>query len=265
MLKQTLTATLILLFVVSMVVAAVYPQVYLWDANTPLALADVNRPPPSHQTIDHNSFIYRDIMVGTQLVIIIDSNEVGYWSGGLYINGQDRNYGILSARDFNEISRDWDGSHLMAAGKEAHINSWADDSKKGFDFYSDDAIPGKWFLIDYNAIKTGTCNIGFYEYDYNNPYSFFEPIYNLTFNQVPTRDFTKDNIVNFKDFASLTSFWHKKQADFNDSDWHSEFDFDKDKRIDVNDLILFTDFWLERTRKTAPEPNLPQPKPTESK
>ncbi|MCJ7729293.1 MAG: hypothetical protein MUO27_05395, partial [Sedimentisphaerales bacterium] len=49
-------------------------RVYFRDSNTPLELADPNVP-----------WVYRDIMVGTRLTIIVDSNASGSWSGGLLI------------------------------------------------------------------------------------------------------------------------------------------------------------------------------------
>ena len=40
-----------------------------------------------------------DIMVGTNLTLIVSSDANDYWSGGLFVAGQDRALATLSARD----------------------------------------------------------------------------------------------------------------------------------------------------------------------
>ena len=42
-----------------------------------------------------------DIMVGTQLTLIVSSDSNDYWSGGLFIAGQDRELGTLAGRDWD--------------------------------------------------------------------------------------------------------------------------------------------------------------------
>ena len=205
------------------------------DGNTSLELADANIP-----------FVYRDIMVGTQLTIIVSSDANKEWDGGaLVITEGDRNYGLLSARDYNEITHDWEGSRFEAAGDTACVWDWEEPELgiAGFEFYGDDsAVAGDWFIIDYNAIEIGDCNVDFYDYEED----WFTPIYYLSFSHVRTRDFNKDTKVDFTDFAVFGSYW--QVADCNGPNWCEGTDLDTDGNVDSNDLMLFVDYWLETTQ-----------------
>ena len=209
----------------------VFPQVYLTDSNTPLPLRDPNIP-----------FVYRDIMVGTKLTIIVSSDVNEYWSdgGSLAIEEAYLAYGILSARGPKE-GEDWSGSHLPAAGKEALVVWWPVNE---FDLYttvSSVIQAGDWFIIDYNAINIGTCNVGFYDYSI----SWDNPVYYIRFSHVRTRDFDKDTKVDFSDFAVFASHWQENEC--GDPDWCEGTDLDTNGGVDVNDLMLFTEYWLEKT------------------
>jgi hypothetical protein len=240
MLKKQLIILSVILTITGYAAGIVSTNVYLSDSKTPLEIADVNAP-----------FVYyKDIMAGTKLTIAIDSNSSGLWEGGLYIAGIDRDYGVLTGRDFNDITLDWKGSRLGAAGSEARIYDYQDDLMSGFDFYGDIyATAGQWYIIDYTAINEGTCSVGFYDYlvDYLNP------VYYMVFNNVPTRDFNDDSIVNFQDFAVFASAW--QVDDCTDSGKCAKIDLNKDNKVDINDLILFADYWLESTQVTTAEPN----------
>jgi hypothetical protein len=85
-------------------------RVCLADGNTPLELADPNIP-----------FVYRDIMVGTKLTIIVSSDAEGSLNARLAIIGEDQNRGLLSARDYNDTTHDWAGSHLPASSDKALV------------------------------------------------------------------------------------------------------------------------------------------------
>jgi hypothetical protein len=293
MLKLLLIANLTNLVIFQTVSGEVSTRVYLWDANTPLEIGDANKPfylyPPDPnlpiKMLDpNNPFLYRDIMVGTKLVITIDSNAAKEWSGGLFLIDANRDYGVLSGRDFNDITFDWEGSRFNNAGSNARVFEVYDNITSGFDCYGDiDATAGKWFIFDYNATKLGTCQIGFYDYSVD----WFEPIYKITFNQVPTRDFNNDKIVDFNDFSIFASCWQLN--DCNEAGWCrktyingivdsnsyvltncnssgkcGKVDLDKNGIVDINDFLLFADFWLERTEKTIVEPNLPEPNSPQS-
>ena len=208
-------------------------SVCLADGNTALELADVNTP-----------CVYRDIMVGTKLTIIIssDANDCSNWSGDLFIMGEYQEYGFLSARDFNEITLDWAGSRLPAAGEMARIWDWFEPGVQGFTFEGDNyATMGNWFIIDYTATNEGKCHVALYDHSI----SWFEPVINLTFSHVPTRDFDDNNTVDFADFAVFASCWQLNLC--SEPELCMGADINTDGYIDVKDLFLFAEFWLDST------------------
>jgi hypothetical protein len=223
--------------------AEIFTRVCLADGNTPLGLADPCIP-----------LVYRPIMVGTHLTIIISSDTSGDWDGGeLTIWDANQNYGDLYGRDYNEETLDWQGSRFPAAGDMAVVWDFAEIEKvdgqehdaKGFWFYGpgdDTAIAGDWFIVDYNAISVGTSSVIFYNYavDWNNP------LYAMSFTHVVTRDFNGDGIVNFEDFAVLGSNWHR--TDCSEPDNCSGTDLDADGHVGISDLMQFAEYWLEKTR-----------------
>ena len=222
---------LLMLFfsIASVATGEVSTRVSLADGNTPLELADAN------------NYIYRDVMVGTKLTILVDSNVGEYWLGDLTIEGSDQSYGQLFARDYNDATEDYDGSHFEAAGPEADVFRWEEPDINGFSFNTDfddeDIDPGEWFILDYNAIDIGDCNVVFYQ-------DFVED-YQLSFTHVATRDFNSDTIVNFVDFAVLASYWRGTSC--SGPSWCEGTDLNTDGYIDPNDLMLFVDYWLETT------------------
>ncbi len=230
--KMSLLVLITIFGMVPVCMGKVSTRVCLADGNTPLELADPDIP-----------FVYRDIMVGTKLTIIVDSNVAEYWSGSLAIEEEYWDYGVLSARDYNEFTFDYEGSHFPAAGKEADVRDWEETGIDGFDLYTDSVSihTGDWFIIDYNATGIGDCNVGFYDHNV----STCDPIYRLTFSHVRTRDFNNDTIVDFADFAVLASYW--KEMNCGDANGCEGTDIDIDGNIDVDDLMLFTNYWLDRT------------------
>jgi len=215
--------------------AEVFTRVCLADGNTPLKLADPCIP-----------FVYRPIMVGTHLTIIIDSNATDYGNGALTIWDANQNYGRLFIRDFN-------GSIFPAAGEMATVWEFlgtqtvdeVDHDTNGFQFSGgdNDATPGDWFIVDYNAISLGTCPVLFFDFMVED---WEHPLYQLSFTHVRTRDFNDDGIVSFEDFAVLGSNWHR--TDCSEPENCSGTDLDTDGDVDYIDLKSFADFWLERTR-----------------
>ena len=211
--------------------------VAIGEVSTRVCLADGNTPFPP---LDPNDpCVYPDIMVGTELTIIVSSDTGGFWTGDLAITGEDMNYGVLSARDYNEATLDWEGSRFPEAGTGALVQLYEEAGIYGFQLLGhDSAVAGDWFIIDYNAIEIGDCNVGFYEE--------FALVYELSFSHVRTRDFNNDTKVDFADFALFALYW--QETDCIDPNWCEGADLDIDGSVDRNDLALFVDYWLEKTR-----------------
>ena len=202
------------------------------------------------------------IMVGTKLTLIVSSDSNDYWSGGLFILGQDRALGTLTGRGCDPNTRDCTNSHYEDAGDLAIVTAWNDSSICGFDLYTfypvdgnsedNSTIMGDWFIIDYYADEVGECNVGFYDYSV----SWDDPNYYITFSHIPTRDLNSDEIVNFGDFAIFSSRWNA--TDCNDPNWCDGADLDRDGYVDHNDLELFVEYWLWPTSgNDSNEPNGP--------
>lgn len=234
--KQILLVLTLILSTVSITSGAVSTTVFLRDSNTPVELVDQNIP-----------HIYQDIMVGTKLKIIVSSDTNECWSDGLGGDGGSLAiketywpYGILSARGPLVDESDWSGAHLPAAGDPAAVYEWP---PVGFDLYtgSHNVEAGNWFIIDYNSIGVGDCNVGFY----NHLISWDEPIYYLCFSHVRTRDFNNDTIVNFQDYAIFASHWQETGCSV--PDWCEGTDLDNSEEVNINDLVLFCEFWLKKT------------------
>ena len=221
--KKMIALSVLLFCITSAAIGGISTTVCLADGNTPLE--------------------YQEIMVGTNLTIIVSSDANGYWDGGLFIRDPYRDYGVLSGRDYNDTTNDWEGSRSEAAGDGACVYNWEDDVMSGFDLYGDnDAVVGDWFIIDYNATNVGDCNVGFYDYSVSMEY----PIYSIEFTHVRTRDFNEDTKVDFADFAILASYW--QETGCSDPNWCEGTDLNTDSNVDVNDLMLFCEYWLEKTK-----------------
>jgi hypothetical protein len=206
--------------------AEIFTRVCRADGNTPLELADPGIP-----------FVYRPIMVGTHLTIIISSDTNEEWNGGvLTLWDANLDYGVLPG-----------GSSLPAAGPNAVIYPWIQSSEEhyaeGFAFGGGrNPSIGDWFIVDYNAISTGNCSVLFYDWDVD----FDNPLYEMFFTHVRTRDFNGDGIVNFEDFAVLGLNWQR--TDCLEPDNCSGTDLDTEGNVDISDLMQFAEYSLEKTR-----------------
>ncbi len=193
-----------------------------------------------------------DIMVGSKLTLIVSSDTDDYWSGGLFIAGQDRALAILSGRDSDLNTRDCTQSHYEAAGNMAKVTAWKDSDIWGFDLYGSDinVIAGDWFIIDYEAISLGDPNVGFYDYSI----SWNDTTSLLTFHHVPTRDFNRDEIVDISDYVTLASCWLDENC--SDPNWCGGTDISRDSWVDMVDFALFEKYWLWGA-PPGEEPNYP--------
>jgi hypothetical protein len=220
--------TILLLFfcMTSPAWGAVSTRVCLSDGNTPLELADPCIP-----------FVYRDVMVGTKLTIIVDSNVAEYWYGGFLIveKAEMANIGRLYGRDYDGYG--YPGS-CLAAVWDTYVYPGP-----GFEIYGGfGPNAGDWFIFDYNAIDIGDCNIAFYDFDVSET----EPVHTLTLHHVRTRDFDGNTQVDFADFAVLAFYW--QATDCNEpGGWCEGADLDIDGNVDFDDLMLFCEYWLEKT------------------
>ena len=202
-------------------------------------------------------FDSRNIIIGTKLTIIISSDSVDYWSGGVFLAGDNRGLGVLSARGWDPNTLDWAGSRTEAAGTMATVWKYYDSWLWGCDVYTDsyDVEAGDWFILDYEATAVGDPNFGFYDYSQG----WDEPVSTVTFTQVPSPDFDDDGVVNFVDFAHFSLYW--LESDCQETSWCWGADLNTDTVVDMQDLALFSDYWLWGAPDTEPpvDPNEPPP------
>jgi hypothetical protein len=205
------------------------------------------------------AFDGRDIMVGTKLTFVVSLDSTDYWSGGLFITGDNRFLGKLIGRDYDPSTSDFTGSHSDSAGKHAKVTSWNDSEIWGYDLYGSDVnnFTGDWFIIDYQAIGPGDPNVWFCDYgvSWDNPVSF------ETFTQVPSRDFNNDGIVDYSDFSIFNTYWLSDNC--SDPNWCDGTDINTDGIVNADDLILFADFWFWEAEYPAipDDPHVPEPVP----
>ena len=240
----------------SSVLGGISARVYHADEATPLPWVDPNIPD-----------VYREIMVGTRLTLFVSSDTPRkFWGGGLWMSWEDWDKGTLAGRDYNDETVNLEGSILEAAGEDAFIMDLPSTPGMRFGLGIASANPGEWFILDYHAQTLGTCTMGLYSLEggevdpaTGNLTQLPEQVWlqELAFNHVPSRDYNDDKIVNFADFALWAGQWQGAiPADPNAT---ASADLNGDETVDIMDLPLFYDYWLERTdiAERAPEPNLP--------
>lgn len=234
--------TLLVMVVVfaSMAQAKVWTTVYRCDEKTPLVAVD-----PNHPTL------YRDIMVGTHLVIVVSSDAVQEWWGILGSSAD--GHMSLTGRGYDPEGMTYADSVLPAAGEYAYVMPFNDTRVSGFSLSTDfSPAPGEWFIFDYLAEQVGFCSLEMY--DFNVDWSV--PIETWSFSHVPSCDFNGDRIVDFEDFALLAS--HSSPVpDSVLSNQDTAFDLNLDSLTDFRDLAEFAGHWLERTACDSPivDPN----------
>jgi hypothetical protein len=220
--------------------ARVWTTVYRCDEKTPLAPVDPNDP-----------HVYADIMVGTKLVIIVNSDAGQSWWGSLQYWQEDEMSMSLTGRGYDAGRRSFAGSCLPAAGGSASVRPVDDMGKWCLDLTtSTHPLAGDWFILDYHAKGVGTYDIELYDLniDWN------VPVEVLSFTHVASCDFNGDTTVDFADFALLASY--TLPLDPVTDDQANVFDLNSDGLIDLQDLIDFGGHWLERTTCDIPvDPN----------
>jgi hypothetical protein len=187
-----------------------------------------------------------DIMVGMKVAIVVSSDQTGIWSGSLFVEDQYRSLGLLSGRMGDPNSAAWSGSCLPAAGSGAVAVAWKDSVRWGFDLYTDDLDrqAGKWFVVDYEAVKPGHCPVAFYDHGYS--WEVPDPNESIVFFNSQTRDLYPDGVVNYADFAFFAAQWGHSSgpADPNDPNTLNPADFNLDGSVDLADLCMFSDYWM---------------------
>jgi hypothetical protein len=209
------------LFAISTTNGQVFTNVFLRDSNTPIEMIE--------QTTSYQ--LYDDIMVGSKLKIVISSDSTDYLAGDI---GLEELYWPFCSIVPHQP--------LTAAGIGATFKPMEEPGVKWYSFATGpNRQSGDWFIADFNAIEVGYCNLAFYDY----AVSFEEPAYYLCFTHVPTRDFNNDYMVNFLDYKIFASHWQETNC-ANSNCWEADVDTDGD--VDIADLELFCDFWLEKTK-----------------
>ncbi len=205
-------------------------------------------------------------------MFVVSDAPASVWSGGLRIPWDHWSRGTVAARGYNPDTRNFERSILPASGLETYLIDTPGSDGMTYSMSVDTALPGEWMALDYHAEALGTCDIGLFSIEASaklppdfNPL-FGEPppgkavwVQALSFNHVLSRDYNADLAVNFVDFALWASQW--SQTVIPDPNVTSPGDLNADDFVDVSDLALFCNYWLERTDVNEPpaEPNTPDP------
>lgn len=261
--------SVLFLILTSLCSADVWTSVYYADGITPLPRLDPNMP-----LLDPNiPTVYVDIMVGTQLSIVVSSDaHTVRWAGELSIDDPDALRGQIWPCDYNALTYNWAEScsvlpaaRSMSGRGKAPLVRYGKSSMADAHFVSmmgtKDPNIGEWFVVDYHAIGIGECRVLFEEpIPPSVPPPIFEPIPveirvlgEMVFTHAQTRDFDDNHVVDFSDFALMA----RQMQDYEDTDpnlpidpssFPYEYDFDQNQALDSTDLSMFMGFWLARTR-----------------
>lgn len=255
---RTVFALVVIVAFVPLTAANVWTTVYRCDEMTPLAAVDPNHPG-----------VYRDIMVGTRLVIVVSSDTDGDWLGHLRLSWEDAQYAALGGRGPTEVPEvdilRYTDSCLEAAGDTASVWDFSGPEGIGLEFATSPdwgvpnhhpAVPGDWFIFDYLADQVGSCDVGLYGLFVD----LYSPIEISSFTHVASRDFDGDTVVNFEDLALFARHW-RAGVGADPSSRETLFDLNSDTHVGAADLALFSEYWLERTDcgDAATDPNSPSP------
>lgn len=146
---------------------------------------DANRTATIYESDGTTEYTGADIVIGTDLVIIVDSTQTSYWTGGIYVESG-LTYGSLAGRGPMD-GTDYTGSHYDAAGDLATAKNYSGAGYDGFDFIADNTIElpnwttGDWFVIDFECDGEGDVVLKFYDY----ATSMSVPVGSYTITQIP--------------------------------------------------------------------------------
>lgn len=202
-----------------------------------------------------------EVMLGTQVSLLVYSDANDLWSGGLFIHDEDRGKGILDYRlaaDPNDPNEPLlCESCLDAAGHRAFIMTWNDSQMSGLDLYTGEyqRSEGNWFIVDYTPLAEGNCTV--YFYDHAVSFTVPDPNMQISLFNSPTRDWNGDEVVNYRDYAVLASMWAAQNCA--DPNWCNGTDLNRDGAVDLIDLVMFADFWLWGTPNWQRTTELPAP------
>ncbi|NLW84626.1 MAG: hypothetical protein GXY41_09545 [Phycisphaerae bacterium] len=202
-----------------------------------------------------------EIMMGTQVSLVVSSDANDLWSGGLFIHDAHRGRGVLRARHSGDPNDPAGSSCLLAAGDRAFVRAWNDSLMSGFDLYTDDYSrgTGNWFVLDYTPLAEGDCTLHFY--DHSKSFTVADPNLPVSLQNSPTRDWNANGTVDLADYAVLASRWMAQ--DCREPDWCGGVDLDRDGNVGIVDLLMFADYWLWGTPNwhKPTKPSLPPPPP----
>lgn len=196
----------------------------------------------------------QEVLLGQPVSIVISSDSNEPWQGGLFLRGQHRLVSRIVGRGSNPVLRHYPQSCLSAAGPQARAMLWKDSYLQGFDFYTEALDPhvGDWFVVDYQALRPGSCTLEFYDYTTGDPNSWYVPAQTLVLENTPSRDFSGNGLVNLEDFAHFASWWLEEGC--TDPTWCGQTDLDRDGLVGLGDLALFSEHWLWGTPSWKPAP-----------
>ena len=183
-----------------------------------------------------------EIMMGTQVSLVVSSDANDLWSGGLFIHDAHRSRGVLRARHSADPNDPAGSSCLLAAGDRAFVRAWNDSLMSGFDLYTDDYSreTGNWFVLDYTPLAEGDCVLHFY--DHSKSFTVADPNLPVSLQNSPTRDWNANGTVDLADYAVLASRWMAQNC--GEPDWCGGVDLDRDGNVGIVDLLMFADYWL---------------------
>lgn len=203
---------------------------------------------------------HHEVMLGSQVSLLVHSDANDLWSGGLFIHNEHRPAGMLSWRSDDPNAPAGQASGLEAAGRRAFLLHWRDSWMSGFDLYTDELsrTPGDWFVLDYTPLDEGECLIHYY--NHSSSFTVPDPNKTVVLANTASRDLNDDGVVNYADFAIFSSYWLTECADPNTC---GGADLDRDGVVGLSDVLMFADFWLWGTPTWPPEVTPePTPEPT---